>query len=165
MFEDGFSVDLTDRNIDFPNELDSTLYTKPQLISLSWVQSSTESTPLSFAFQVDQFSIRDDKNNSDFYKWKFGFEYMTQLGTPVRGGLVYTTDTERNKEIFPSTTMFTFGSGKRIGNINVDLSGTYELFTFKHEDIFPVVNDVRPNEFDTIRDSQLNLFLAISYSF
>ena len=88
---------------------------------------------------------------------------MTQLGTPVRAGLVYTT--QRDKTSSPSTTMFTFGSGKSIGDISIDIAGTYELFTFQHMDLFPVENDVRPNVYDTIRDSQLNLFLAVSYSF
>jgi hypothetical protein len=88
---------------------------------------------------------------------------MTQLGTPVRGGLVYTS--ERDKTIIPSTTMFTFGSGKKIGSLEIDFAGTYELFTFQHLDLFPVEGDVRPNDYDTVRDSQLNLFLAVSYSF
>jgi hypothetical protein len=163
LFEDKFSINFTENNLDFSIGVDSTLYIKPQLISLSWIQSSTELTPLAFAFQVDQLSYIDDGDIDDFYKWKFGFEYMTQLGTPVRGGLVYTS--ERDKAFFPSTTMFTFGSGKNIGDISIDISGTYELFTFQHVDLFPVENDVRPNVYDTIRDSQLNLFLAVSYSF
>ena len=158
-FEDKFSINFTDSNLDFSIGVDSTLYFKPQLFSFSWSQKSTELTPLSFSFQVDQFSYIDD----DFYKWKFGFEYMTQLGTPVRAGLVYTS--ERDKTLFPSTTMFTFGSGKNIGNLNIDFAGTYELFTFQHPDLFPVEGDARPNYYDTVRDSQLNLFFAVSYSF
>jgi len=160
-FEDDFSINVTDSNIDFPIGVDSTLYIKPQLISLSWIQSSNKSTPLSFAFQLDQFSYLEEED--DFYKWKFGFEYVTQLETPVRGGIVYTS--ENNISFFPSTTMFTFGSGKTIGNLNIDLSGTYELFTFQHPDLFPVEGDARPNYYDTVRDSQLNLFFAVSYSF
>jgi hypothetical protein len=163
LFEDKFSINFIDSNLFSSIVVDSTLYFKPQLFSFSWSQKSTELTPLSFSFQVDQFSYIDDEDNDDFYKWKFGFEYMTQLGTPVRGGLVYTS--ERDKTFFPSTTMFTFGSGKNIGDISIDISGTYELFTFPHADLFPVENDVRPNEYDIIRDSQLNLFLAISYLF
>ena len=54
---------------------------------------------------------------------------------------------------------------RSIGDISIDIAGTYELFTFQHMDLFPVENDVRPNVYDTIRDSQLNLFLAVSYSF
>ena len=125
--------------------------------------SSNKSTSLSFAFQLDQLSYLDDEEDDDFYKWKFGFEYITQLGTPVRGGIVYTS--EPNVSFFPSTTMFTFGSGKTIGNLNIDFSGTYELFTFQHPDLFPVEGDARPNYYDTVRDSQLSLLLALSYSF
>jgi len=160
LIEDKLSINFTDSNPDFLIKVDSTLYAKPGLISFSWNQLSTESIPLSLSFQVDQFSSID---NDIFYKWKFGFEYMTQLDTPVRGGLVYTS--ERDKTFSPSTTMFTFGSGKSLGNISIDIAGTYELFTFQHMDLFPVDNDVRPNVYDTVRDSQLNLFLAVSYSF
>lgn len=163
LIENDLSMKFTDSNPDFLIKVDSTLYVKPRLISFSWNQLSTESIPLSLSFQVDQFSYQDDEANDAFYKWKFGFEYMTQLGTPVRAGLVYTT--QRDKTSSPSTTMFTFGSGKSIGDISIDIAGTYELFTFQHMDLFPVENDVRPNIYDTIRDSQLNLFLAVSYSF
>jgi len=163
LFENKFSRNFADPNLDFEIEIDSELYIKPQLISLSWNQSSTSSTPLSFSFQLDKFSYLEDEDNDDFYKWKFGFEYITQLNTPVRGGLIYTS--ERDKNFFPSSTMFTFGSGKKIGDISIDISGTYEFFTFKYKDLFPVTEDVRPSEYDTIRDSQLNLSLTVLYSF
>ena len=61
--------------------------------------------------------------------------------------------------------MFTFGSGKNIGSVLIDISGTYQLYTYKYPDLFVVENDVRPDYYDTIRDSQLNLLLAVSYSF
>jgi len=137
-------------------------YLKPQLIGFSWGYTSTTTQSLSFSFEVDQISYNNHLNLDDFYKWKFGFEYLTQLGTPVRGGLVYSTSPVNS---LPATTMFTFGSGKKIGNILIDISGTYQLYTYKYPDLFVVENDVRPNYYDTIRDSQLNLSLSVSYSF
>jgi hypothetical protein len=61
--------------------------------------------------------------------------------------------------------MFTFGSGKKIANVAIDISGTYQLYTYKYPDLFVVENDVRPDYYDTIRDSQLKLFLSVSYLF
>ena len=58
-----------------------------------------------------------------------------------------------------------FGSGKKIENVVIDISGTYQLYTYKYPDLFVVENDIRPDYYDTIRDSQLNLFLSVSYSF
>ena len=108
----------------------------------------------------DWFEI--DRCWFNYQNYKFGFEYLTQLDTPVRGGLVYSTSPVNS---LPSSTMFTFGSGKKIENIVIDISGTYQLYTYKYPDLFVVENDVRPDDYDTIRDSQLNLFLAVSYLF
>ena len=124
--------------------------------------TSTTTQSLSFSFEVDQFSYNNHLNLDDFYKCKFGFEYLTQLGTPVRGGLVFSTSPLNS---VPSSTMFTFGSGKTIGKILVDISGTYQLYTYKYPDLFVIENDVRPDYYDTVRDSQLNLSLSVSYSF
>ncbi|MBC8310923.1 MAG: hypothetical protein H8E72_01330 [Candidatus Marinimicrobia bacterium] len=137
-------------------------YLKPQLIGFSWGYQTTTEQPLSINFEINQLSYNNHLNLDDFYTWKFGFEYITQLNTPVRGGLVYSTSPLKS---IPASTMFTFGTGKRIGNLLLDISGTYQLFTYKYPDLFVVTDDVRPDYYDTIRDSQLNLFFAVSYSF
>ena len=135
---------------------------KPQIIGLSYGNKSSDAQPLSISFEIDQVSYNNYLNFNDVYLWKFGFEYLTQLDTPVRGGLVYSTSPVNS---LPSSTMFTFGSGKNIGSVLIDISGTYQLYTYKYPDLFVVENDVRPDYYDTIRDSQLNLLLAVSYSF
>ena len=137
-------------------------YLKPEIMGFSWGYKTSNEESLSINFEVDQVSYNDHLNLNDIYNWKFGFEYLTQLGTPVRGGLLYSTSSVNS---LPATTMFTFGSGKKIGEIVIDISGAYQLYTYKYPDFFVVEGDVRPDYYDTIRDSQLNLFLAISYSF
>ena len=131
-------------------------------MGISWGSRTSMAESLSINFEVDQVSYNNYFSFGDMYLWKFGFEYLTQLGTPVRGGLVYSTSPVNS---LPSSTMFTFGSGKNIENLKIDFAGTYELFTFQYPDLFLVENDARPDYYDTVRDSQLNLFLAISYSF
>ena len=137
-------------------------YLKPQIIGFSYGNKSSDAQPLSISFEVDQVSYNNYSNFDDVYFWKFGFEYLSQLDTPFRGGLVYSSSPVNS---LPSSTMFTFGSGKKIGNVAIDISGTYQLYSFKYPDLFVVQDDVRPDYYDTIRDSQLNLFLAVSYSF
>ena len=131
-------------------------------MGFSYGNKSSDAQPLSISFEIDQVSYNNYLNFNDVYLWKFGFEYLTQLDTPVRGGLVYSTSPVNS---LPSSTMFTFGSGKNIGSVLIDISGTYQLYTYKYPDLFVVENDVRPDYYDTIRDSQLNLLLAVSYSF
>ena len=137
-------------------------YLKPQIIGFSWSYKTSTAQSLSINFEVDQVSYNNYLNFDDVYLWKFGFEYITQLNTPVRGGLVYSTSPLNS---IPATSMFTFGSGKHIGDLQIDISGTYQLYTYKYPDLFVVEGDVRPDYYDTVRDSQLNLSLSVSYSF
>jgi hypothetical protein len=60
--------------------------------------------------------------------------------------------------------MFTFGSGKSIGNLMVDVAGTYCFQSFSYPDLFPVEGDIR-TDYDLVRDSQLHLQLALTYQF
>ena len=162
----GTPEDYTDSNVN--GEWDDEFlplglnYMKPQIMGISWGYKSSTAQSLSINFEVDQVSYNNYLNFDDMYLWKFGFEYLTQLDTPIRGGLVYSTSPVNS---LPSSTMFTFGSGKNIGSIVIDISGTYQLYTFKYPDLFVVEDDARPDYYDTIRDSQLNLLLAVSYSF
>ena len=137
-------------------------YLKPSVIAFSWGFNPPATQPLLVNFEYNKIFFNNHLSLKDVNKWKFGFEYLTQLGTPVRGGLVYSTS---SLNTLPSETIFTFGTGKKINNITIDISGTYQLYEFKYPDLFEVEGDVRPDYYDTIRDSQMNLFLAFSYFF
>ena len=83
------------------------------------------------------------------------------MGTPIRGGLVY------RQAVIPAMkpiSMFTFGTGKTIGNMVIDAAGTYCLQSFSYPDLFPVEGDIR-TDYDLVRDSQLNLQLGLTYQF
>ena len=110
---------------------------------------------------MNQASYNGHLNLNDYQQYKFGFEYLTQLGTPIRGGLVYRT------AFIPAmkpVSMFTFGSGKSIGSLEIDYAGTYSFQSFNYPDLFPVEGDIRV-DYDLVRDSQLNLQLALTYQF
>ena len=83
------------------------------------------------------------------------------MGTPIRGGLTYQTP----KLIAMSPiSMFTFGTGKTIKSLTMDIAGTYSFYSFQYPDLFPVENDTR-TDYDLVRESQLQLQLALTYRF
>ena len=136
-------------------------YLKPEIKSLALSFISDLENMMSIDFEINQISYNGHHNFQDYKQFKFGFEYLTQLGTPIRGGLVYRT------AFIPAmkpVSMFTFGSGKAIGNLVIDYAGTYSFQSFNYPDLFPVEGDIR-SENDLVRDSQLHLQLALTYKF
>ncbi len=136
-------------------------YLKPEIKSLALSFISDLENMMSIDFEINQISYNGHHNFQDYKQFKFGFEYLTQLGTPIRGGLVYRT------AFIPAmkpVSMFTFGSGKSIGNLEIDYAGTYSFQSFNYPDLFPVEGDIRP-DYDLVRDSQLNLQLGLTYQF
>ena len=136
-------------------------YMKPQIASLALSYISHMEQTLSTNFEINQVSYDNHLNLQDYRIYKFGFEYLTQMETPIRGGLVYQTPAIR---ALKPISMFTFGTGKTIGDLVIDLAGTYCFQSFYYPDLFPVEDDVRP-DYDLIRDSQLHLHLALTYHF
>ena len=136
-------------------------YLKPEIKSLALSFIPDLENMMSIDFEINQISYNGHHNFQDYKQFKFGFEYLTQLGTPIRGGLVYRT------AFIPAmkpVSMFTFGSGKSIGNLEIDYAGTYSFQSFNYPDLFPVEGDIRP-QYDLVRDSQLHLQLAVTYKF
>ena len=83
------------------------------------------------------------------------------MGTPIRGGLTY--QSPRLIAMSPIS-MLTFGTGKNIKNFTIDIAGTYSFYSFKYPDLFPVENDTRL-DYDLVRESQIQLQLALTYKF
>jgi hypothetical protein len=136
-------------------------YLKPKIKSLALSFSSDLENMISIDFEINQISFIGHYNFQNCKQFKIGFEYLTQLGTPIRGGLVYRT------AFIPAmkpVSMFTFGSGKSIGNLEIDYAGTYSFQSFNYPDLFQVEGDIR-SEYDLVRDSQLHLQLAVTYKF
>ena len=134
-------------------------YLKPEIKSLALSFISDLENMMSIDFEINQISYNGHHNFQDYKQFKFGFEYLTQLDTPIRGGLVYRT------AFIPAmkpVSMFTFGSGKSVGNLEIDYAGTYSFQSFNYPDLFPVEDDIRA-EYDLVRESQLHLQLAVTY--
>ena len=136
-------------------------YMKPEIKTFAISYNSNAQQKMSIDFEVNQISYKELLYFQDYKQFKFGFEYLTQLGTPIRGGLVYRT------AFIPAmkpVSMFTIGSGKAIGNLVIDYAGTYCFQSFNYPDLFPVEGDIR-SEYDLVRDSQLHLQFAVTYKF
>ena len=134
-------------------------YIKPEISSFGISYKSDHNKPMSIDFEINNLSYKNHLNLLDTKYYKFGFEYITQMGTPIRGGLIY------KKMSLPSIdpiSIFTFGTGKKISNVIIDFSGTYHMQTFSYPDLFVVEGDIR-NTYDSVRDSQLNFQLGITY--
>ena len=136
-------------------------YMKPEIKTFAISYNSNADQEMSIDFELNQISYNSHPNFQDYKQFKFGFEYLTQMGTPIRGGVVYKT------AFIPAMkpiSMFTFGSGKAIGNLVIDYAGTYSFQSFNYPDLFPVEGDIRSGN-DLVRDSQLHLQLAVTYKF
>ena len=136
-------------------------YIKPEMKSLAFNYIADADHGISLSFEMNQISYNGHLNLNDYQQFKFGFEYLTQMGTPIRGGLVY------RQAVIPAMkpiSIFTFGTGKTIGNMMIDAAGTYSFQSFNYPDLFPVVGEIR-SEYDLVRDSQLHLQLAMTYKF
>ena len=136
-------------------------YVKPEIRSIAMSINSDIEKMLSINFEANQISYDDHLNLNDYNQFKFGFEYITQMGTPIRGGLVYRT---AYIPALKPVSMFTFGTGKTWQKLSIDVAGTYCFQSFYYPDLFVVEGDVREN-FDLVRDSQFDLQLALTYHF
>ena len=136
-------------------------YVKPEIRSIAMSINSDIEKMLSINFEANQISYDEHLNLKDYKQFKFGFEYITQLGTPIRGGLVYRT---AYIPALKPVSMFTFGTGKTWQKLSIDIAGTYCFQSFYYPDLFVVEGDVR-EKFDLVRDSQFDLQLALTYHF
>ena len=137
-------------------------YEKPQFLGISLQYKSSHIQPLTITFELNELKYNKLEWMDNYKRWKFGFEYLTQLNTPIRGGIEYTSS--RNNQL-NSSTIFTFGSGKSLSKLDINIAGTYTLLKMNYVDLFPVINDVRPSIYDTITETNFNLICSIHYKF
>ena len=116
---------------------------------------------MSINFEFNQIKYNNNLNLIDFNQLKFGFEYLTPNNIPIRAGLIYK---QPSISILKPTSIFTFGTGKTIQNINIDLSGNYSIYTYNYPDLFVIPGEVRP-EYDLIRESEFIIKFDINYVF
>ena len=136
-------------------------YVKPEIRSFAFNYMADATKTMSISFELNEFIYNKHLILKNYRIYKFGFEYITQMGTPIRGGLTYQTSKLSNMS---PISMFTFGTGKTIGNVIIDAAGTYCFQSFNYPDLFQVEGDIR-YDYDLVRESQLQLQLALTYRF
>ena len=134
-------------------------FTKPAKSTLGISYTGGGDNNISIYLENDflQYDTHQDLRNTK--NVKFGFQYLTHRGTPVRGGLVYKGSPLQGMN---PISIFTFGTGKSINNIQIDFGGNYGILSYNHPDLFPVSGDIRP-DYDLVRESQLQLHLSVQY--
>lgn len=93
--------------------------------------------------------------------YKFGIEYNMLNETTLRAGLAYK---ESPIPGINSESIITGGYSKTINQLTYDFGFSINQNEYYYPDIFPVENDPRPN-YDKVKESYMNISLAIQYSF
>ena len=78
--------------------------------------------------------------------------------------LAFAFSKQQQNEVLEAIFFHYFIEGKNIGNLVIDVAGTYRFYSFSYPDLFPVEGDNRP-DYDLVRESQLQLQLALIYRF
>ena len=145
-------------------------YIKPEMTSIAFSHLSNKKNNMSIHFEFNNIAYKkhlfliselNNLNIQDYKKYKFGFEFFTQSGTAIRGGLSYNTS---NLPFIKPISIFTYGAGKTLGKITIDFAGTYVIYDYLHPDLFPVADEIR-NEYDRVIETQTNLQILVHYQF
>tara|TARA_B100001029_G_scaffold74763_1_gene61094 strand:- start:588 stop:1883 length:1296 start_codon:yes stop_codon:yes gene_type:complete len=136
-------------------------YMKPEIKSIGISYISNIENPISINLEINQISYFNHLNLNDYKQFKFGFEYISSTGTPIRAGLLYKTSPIQS---IKPISILTFGSGKSFKKITIDFSTTYCFQSYYYNDLFPIPGETRP-ELDLVKESKLNIQLGITYIF
>ena len=123
------------------------------------------------AFEATKRIWNHDANYSMFLnesitEYRFGFEYTPIKSFPIRAGLVYSGSPYIILD--PKTTL-TLGTGKKYNNIAVDFAMNYNMISYMHHDIFPMMDTSNLScddiGCDTVREKNLTLQASLRYNF
>ena len=140
-------------------------YVKPEKFRIGLKLIPRKKVPMVLSVEYESINSSDklaEANLEDVTVWKFGFEYMTVHSVPLRAGLIFRESAF--KPLYPES-IFTFGTGKKFGNITVDISGQFTVLgTYGYVDLFPVDGDIRPEK-DRVNESRFESRLTLTYGF
>jgi hypothetical protein len=134
-------------------ELDLLEYLDKSIIALS-------SPSIDVLYDIDNDTISKIKLPIS-KSYKFGVEYNMVNQTILRAGLAYK---ESPIPGINSESIITCGYSKKINSFRYDFGFAINQNEYYYPDIFPVENDPRPN-YDKVKESFMNISLAIQYSF
>ena len=143
-------------------------YVKPSRLSFGVAYTTHGTTPILVTadYTVTDSYSHDLDNNEIFHllksaSWHLGLEYMTTSQVPVRVGLVFK---QSPFQVLDPQTVFTIGSSKSFGDLQVDFAAGFQSTQYNYPDLFPVEVDVRPS-LDTVSESLFNFIFSFKYTF
>ena len=121
---------------------------------------SKKEQDITISFEYNNMKYTNDSGLKNYQKHKFGFEYISSKGTPIRGGFSYI-----KKRVLGLTTpvsIFTFGTGKKINHLMIDFAINYSTKEFQAPELFPIEDDIR-SDYDLVRESLFDLIISFNY--
>ena len=148
-------------------QIEGVHYVKPSRLSLGVAYTTHGTTPILVTVDytvIDSYSLKL-VNNEIFHmlrsaSWHLGLEYMTTSQIPVRVGLVFK---QSPFQVLDPQTVFTVGSSKSFGDLQVDFAAGFQSTQYNYPDLFPVEDDVRPS-LDTVSESLFNFMFSFKYN-
>ncbi len=147
-------------NSDYAILINNEDYIKPSMESLAISFISKKEQDITISFEYNNMKYTNDSGLKNYQKHKFGFEYISSKGTPIRGGFSYI-----KKRVLGLTTpvsIFTFGTGKKINHLMIDFAINYSTKEFQAPELFPIEGDVR-SDYDLVRESLFDLIISFNY--
>ena len=146
-------------------------YQKPSKISFGLMYTPKYNSDFSISLVTVQKKWNHNINYSSFLidsivEYRFGFEYAPIKGFPIRAGLVYS---ESPFLILDPKTVLTLGTGKKFGDVTLDLALNYNKLSYLHYDLFPTedIFDLNCDEIgcDTVKENSLIFLATVRYNF
>ena len=144
-------------------------YTIPSKCAIGILLQPRQEIPASIVFEYDmqKYSNIDSifSNSVHLYDKKTyhcGIEYLNSESS-IRVGMVYQNSPfQRDLD----ETIFTFGYGKNINSIIVDLAANYSTISYSYPDQFVPNGDIsNPDQFEKVIESNMGISMSLTYNF
>jgi len=140
-------------------------YIKPEKIRFGLKLIPRKKVPMVLSVELEQIKTSgaiEGIELEDAKIWKFGFEYMAAKTLPLRAGMIFRESAF--KSLSPES-IFTFGTGKTLGNLTIDIAGQFSVLgTYQYPDLFLIEDDVRP-DLDHVNESRYHFITTLNYNF
>ena len=144
-------------------------YTVPAKFGIGFSIRPRQEVPAEVVFQYERQmyskidSLWGNKNIlKDKRSYHFGAEYMVKDDTPVRVGMIYIKSPFDNM----TESILTIGTGRKIGRLNIDISGWYSDISYSFSDQFVPNGDIsNPTGMEKINETHIEVSLSLQYWF
>ena len=133
---------------------------RPMKINLGFSILNKNSDNINFIANYELNKYDDSSLLSSFSRYTIAIDHRGYRNIPLRFGIEY--QTSPFKPYVSSVSSFSMGSGISIEKLILDFGINYRHSTYSFPDMFPVINDYRP-DLDIINESNINFLITLSY--